>query len=527
MTNFEFVSDFPFGEIFPDLLLWVPNLIVISSLRDPMIWAKRRLEEHGNTPICHPSLWNHALVYHPFDIIACLSLREYTNEALVPISFLKNIDQLIAAYVKYNTFNFVFATSQNLAYHTICLWDPEITGDNGQMALTEIWKLYPQTQSFLKRIHEPFVAEKNKPTWIPNGALPRMKQLFQTKYEMELSTGGSEEAPPSPIVLPVTKSKLLNSDSFNQSLSARVIIIAPRLSDLLLFHTFLCPDNSPQPCRLLRDSLSSLPISQLSHTNLVLTMSQRWYQKLFSCFSNPSLPCQTSSLLNSYSVVVESLSSSSPYLLLSLSTVDHLPSLLPFLFSPYSAASPPPLILTLHYPLHVISSVISRNKHILVCRPSLWDHPNLVHPFDVVTCLQLMPSISASLVTISSLSSLQIQKIMNRYYNSYNHLLSHSLDSTRISVNILSLSDESVMPNSTCTISHHSYRSHLQRSILSKFEDALSPVNASRTLSLGDHAMLLQNPLQYFSFYLFLGILFFLFIPRRNNFNKRKVVFGE
>jgi hypothetical protein len=231
--------------------------------------------------------------------------------------------------------------------------------------------------------------------------------------------------------------------------------------------------------------------------------------------------------------------------------VDHLPSLLPFLFPPYSSfalapappsssplpaasapAAPSPLILTLHYPPHVISSIISRNKHILVSPPFLWTHPKLVHPFDVVTCFQLTPSISTprSLLPISSLSSQQIQKIMNHYYNYYNRLLIHSPSaSNRISVDLISiLRDESQSGgsganSSSCALSKDSYRAQLRQSILTNLEEALGPVMTfSHNLSSRNRILSAEkkNPSQDVAFSLLflslsLGILFLLLLTRR------------
>jgi hypothetical protein len=49
---------------------------VFATLRDPIVWATRRVEQHPNTLICRQELWNDPTVFHPFDLIGCLLLKD-------------------------------------------------------------------------------------------------------------------------------------------------------------------------------------------------------------------------------------------------------------------------------------------------------------------------------------------------------------------------------------------------------------------------------------------------------------------
>jgi hypothetical protein len=47
------------------------------------MWALRRVEQHPSSPICRQELWKETKVYHPFDIIGCLLLKDTVEVAFI------------------------------------------------------------------------------------------------------------------------------------------------------------------------------------------------------------------------------------------------------------------------------------------------------------------------------------------------------------------------------------------------------------------------------------------------------------
>ena len=78
----SFISDTPVAMLYPDLVARIPKLLAISTYRDTPSYISSRLRHHNDDIICHPSLWGHSEVLHPFDIVACLRLKEYAYESL-------------------------------------------------------------------------------------------------------------------------------------------------------------------------------------------------------------------------------------------------------------------------------------------------------------------------------------------------------------------------------------------------------------------------------------------------------------
>lgn len=71
VDNMNTLSDYPWSNFLPEILALVPDVKVLQTLRDPVEWAKRRLQHH-NPKICHVDLHGSPLIRHPFDIIGCL-----------------------------------------------------------------------------------------------------------------------------------------------------------------------------------------------------------------------------------------------------------------------------------------------------------------------------------------------------------------------------------------------------------------------------------------------------------------------
>lgn len=155
LTRYDFGSDFPIAEMFPDILHYVPQLSVLYTLRDPNSWAHSRIDDHGNTPICHPSLWDNSAVLHPFDMMGCLSTGKYVNNVLLQLHGLQKKNQirlLVEAYHRYNKFTWEFLTTKQVPVLPICLWDTNHTNSRDQQQIfREFWNQFASTEGWLTR----------------------------------------------------------------------------------------------------------------------------------------------------------------------------------------------------------------------------------------------------------------------------------------------------------------------------------------------------------------------------------------
>ena len=79
VDNMNTLSDYPWSNFLPEILALVPDVKVLQTLRDPVDWARRRLQHH-NPKICHVDLHRSEKTRHPFDIIGCLG-NLYTHIA--------------------------------------------------------------------------------------------------------------------------------------------------------------------------------------------------------------------------------------------------------------------------------------------------------------------------------------------------------------------------------------------------------------------------------------------------------------
>jgi hypothetical protein len=97
LTDYVFLSDTPIDMLFLEIYAAMKFQVrVFATLRQPMNWASRRVEEHPNTLICRQELWNQSSVYHPFDILGCLSSNvkvEVTVSSTHPTKFFRMLSQ--------------------------------------------------------------------------------------------------------------------------------------------------------------------------------------------------------------------------------------------------------------------------------------------------------------------------------------------------------------------------------------------------------------------------------------------------
>lgn len=121
-----FLSDTPMSVIFPDIFTIAPDLVTISTFRDMRSFMQSRNNHHRDDLICHPSLWGQPQLLHPFDITACLRLRDTVHEALYYASELyrrKSMkDDIKDAYRKQNSINMLLA-AKNKKFLPLCLQD--------------------------------------------------------------------------------------------------------------------------------------------------------------------------------------------------------------------------------------------------------------------------------------------------------------------------------------------------------------------------------------------------------------------
>jgi hypothetical protein len=173
VLNYDFLTDDPLAQLIQDVLTIVPNISVLSTIRDPVIWARRRKEQHMDAVICHPDLWTFPGVLHPFDFIGCLHAvsddnkmekkKKLVGDALVTI---QNISEasLASAFIQYNTISLHQVLAARRPLQVFCFWDypyqqktlkkqPSSPVRTTQRVLNNFWKDSNTTRCFLKHHH--------------------------------------------------------------------------------------------------------------------------------------------------------------------------------------------------------------------------------------------------------------------------------------------------------------------------------------------------------------------------------------
>lgn len=158
--GYEALSDTPVQEIYTDILSLAPNISVILSIRDSFEWASSRLLKHNHREfICHPDLWEHPEVKHPFDFIGCMKQSKYIFQSLITVPFLKDmldptyrfrnlLDKLQDAFKRLNTYNLLISNPKRL--HLICVWDSEFNLDHFETKLRKQLGIDPSIKGKLK-----------------------------------------------------------------------------------------------------------------------------------------------------------------------------------------------------------------------------------------------------------------------------------------------------------------------------------------------------------------------------------------
>ena len=79
----EAISDSPVDFLFQEIFSLAPSALVIQTLRNPHVWAKKRMHYHGRSEIvCKQDLWTDRHVRHPFDVLGCMMQRALVADAL-------------------------------------------------------------------------------------------------------------------------------------------------------------------------------------------------------------------------------------------------------------------------------------------------------------------------------------------------------------------------------------------------------------------------------------------------------------
>ena len=71
----EALSDSPADFLFPELFALSPHALVIQSVREPHMWARKRIHFHERSEIiCRENLWQVKEIRHPFDVLRCMMM---------------------------------------------------------------------------------------------------------------------------------------------------------------------------------------------------------------------------------------------------------------------------------------------------------------------------------------------------------------------------------------------------------------------------------------------------------------------
>ena len=181
LTQYELLTDDPLAQLLPDILLAVPDVSILATLRDPLSWARRRKEKHPRAVICQPLLWDHPNVLHPFDFIGCLQQAgdQTVGEAIVLV---QNISEtsLASAFVLYNTVSLHQVLAAGCPVQAFCFWDmPAEQHSTTRMTskLRHFWRKSPSTARFLKKRKK---IAKN----LPSALLRTNRNLTKYKFDV-------------------------------------------------------------------------------------------------------------------------------------------------------------------------------------------------------------------------------------------------------------------------------------------------------------------------------------------------------
>jgi hypothetical protein len=108
-TLCEFYSDTPMSALYADIMKTFPSLFSVSSFRSMDSFMNTRVHKHNTDVICDEDLWSHPSVLHPFDIVSCLRLGNYSHPRVKLAAEIKNSTAVRIAYKRMNTVNVIIA----------------------------------------------------------------------------------------------------------------------------------------------------------------------------------------------------------------------------------------------------------------------------------------------------------------------------------------------------------------------------------------------------------------------------------
>lgn len=116
LTILVCITIFVVDVLFERILSLSPKSLVLLSLRDPLIWAQKRMQYHSKSEIvCNENLWTK--VPHPFDLVGCMKLSSHVTDSLITFPDFNSIlearsvngssvfQMLADAYKQMNTYN--------------------------------------------------------------------------------------------------------------------------------------------------------------------------------------------------------------------------------------------------------------------------------------------------------------------------------------------------------------------------------------------------------------------------------------
>jgi hypothetical protein len=127
------LSDDPFVNFFPEILSLVPDVKVLHTLRPPLEWSRRRVEEHGESTtdfICASQRADNITSF--FNMMECIggskyvgqymrTPREVIEEDAEVVGIDKAYENFAAKFVAHNMYVKKFTPNGN--YYPLCAWD--------------------------------------------------------------------------------------------------------------------------------------------------------------------------------------------------------------------------------------------------------------------------------------------------------------------------------------------------------------------------------------------------------------------
>jgi hypothetical protein len=127
------LSDTPFVKLFPEILSLLPDVKVFHTLRPPLEWSRRRIEQHGKSTtdfICASQRADNITSF--FNMMECIEGSKYVGQYMrTPLEVIeedaevvgtdKAYENFAAKFVAHNMYVKKFTPSEN--YYPLCAWD--------------------------------------------------------------------------------------------------------------------------------------------------------------------------------------------------------------------------------------------------------------------------------------------------------------------------------------------------------------------------------------------------------------------